>query len=289
MGSVVLNKKDKLVSSNASLQIYGRELDFELIALKLGARPTSTRKTGDCTRSGATLQNDVWSLESPLERGLQLDRHLQWLAETLQPGIGFLRSLARTPGVQQVNVFCGVTIDGEFCSLKLSPKSLSLFRESEMGVQLSLVFLELPDSETNPVDSSQNHIEVESWSRDDQHKTESQVIIALTHGRHELEAELVSLGLQSVPKVPSELSTSVGQMPFLQVPMAGLKDLDAQLRWLSQTLQLHKSLVFQLTEMVDISCSFATECEWGGFWLSNEALRLPVDLGISLGFDLRLL
>jgi len=282
MEPALLKTKGRLVSSNASLQIYGVELDFETIARELGASPTRTHRKGDSTRSGQAIDHDLWSIASPLERSSQLDKHLQWLAKVLQPRAAFLRALVRDPNIWRVNTFSAITIEGESCDFKLSHESLSFPAGLEIGMELSLVFLNLSDP--NEVLSDQRESEVVSFSKDEKYRTESHVTITLPSGNSGLHAKLSSLGLRF-----AGTQEAVSDAGGFQAPLSELEDLDSQLKWLARALSPDGRLVPQLTGHVDITCGFATECEWGGAWLSSEALRLPVELRVPLGFDLRLL
>jgi hypothetical protein len=283
MQPAVPKAKGRVVSSNASLQIYGVELNFDTIARELATSATSTRRKGDATRSGYAIKNDLWSIASPLERSSQLDEHLRWLANLLQPRLGFLRALVRDPEIWRVNIFSAVTIDGRSCGLKLPHESLSFLAELGIGMELSLVFLNLSDS--NEVISDQHESEVASrFSKDDRYKTESRVTIAVPSRDPAVHHTLSSLGLRFAKSAETP-SDGAG----FQVPLSELEDFDSQLKWLARSLSQSDRFVQQLTRNVDITCGFATECQWGGTWLSGEALRLPVLLHIPLGFQLRLL
>jgi hypothetical protein len=292
----VLKTRGRLVRSSVSLDVHGRALDFELIARGLHAAPTDTQKRGDSAPSGAKLQNDRWSIASPLEPSSELEEHLQWLAKALQPRIAFLRSLVRAPGIDRINMFCAITIDGEFYQLKLSPKSLDFLSGLEIGMDLSLVFLELPDSGMSSTDREQHQMQVVSLPVDHTFRTESRVTITLPSNQAKLEAELLSLGFQ---RPPEEHSPALGTVTLLQglesgggvfrVPMSEADNLDLQLRWLARTFHVRRDLISVLAKTVNVSCWFGSECEWGSIWLSHEALRGPADLKTSLGLDLQLL
>jgi uncharacterized protein DUF4279 len=292
----VLKTRGRLVRSSVSLDVHGGALDFELIARGLHATPTDTQRKGDSAPSGAKLQNDRWSITSPLEPSSEVEKHLQWLAKALQPRIAFLRSLVRAPGIDRINIFCAITIDGEFYQLKLSPKSLDFLSGLEIGIDLSLVFLELSDSGMPSIDWEQHQTPVLSLPVDHTFRTESRVTITLPSNQAKLEAKLLSLGFQRLPEEPSPIPRSVTLPQGLEsggnvfrVPMSEADNLDLQLRWLARTFHVRRDLISVLANTVDISCWFGSECEWASIWLSHEALRGPADLQASLGLDLQLL
>lgn len=90
----------------------------------------------------------MWSLNSPLGKREQLDKHLQWLVQQLTPHFVYLKSLKT---IATLDIFCGYTSVGDG-GLSLSPNSLSIFTELGLDLELSLILLR-PKDESKLADS----------------------------------------------------------------------------------------------------------------------------------------
>lgn len=126
------------ISAGAGLRIMGTGLDLAAISHNLGVDPTYTHKKGDRANSKEKYNQDMWILNSPLDKKKSLDAHLRWLAKHVNAQYDYLRSLKTGA---QIDVFCSYTSEGDQAGFALSPKALSLFVELGIHLELSLISL----------------------------------------------------------------------------------------------------------------------------------------------------
>jgi uncharacterized protein DUF4279 len=126
------------ISAMAGLRIMGTGLDLAAITHNLEVDPTHTHKKGDRARAKEEYKQDIWILNSSLDKKESLDAHLGWLAEHLSVHYDYLRSLKP---VAQIDVFCSYTVEGDQGGFSLSCESLSLFVELGINFELSIISL----------------------------------------------------------------------------------------------------------------------------------------------------
>lgn len=274
MERVAPQNSDRLVSSSASLQIYGEDLDFDRLSRELDTAPTRTIRRGQLTRAGAAVDNDLWSIASPLERSSSIDQHLNWLSELVRRRRPMFHLLAKEPNVRRINLFIAATIDGDSCELRLSSSSLVVFSDLEIGLELSCVFVDLSEPGSRPTENRDNKDICLSENGKD--GSRFHITLIPRHPSLKLRANMLSLGLHSI------------QRELFSVPLPDAESVDSQLKWLSQAYSQNKALGSELVGNIDVMCSVLTECEWESVWLSQEALRLVVELRTVLSIELRL-
>lgn len=123
------------VFSDAGLRIMGKGLEHEKISQKLGLVPSHTHRAGEVDKFGLPYPQDMWLLESPLGKRKQLDTHLKWLVQQLEPSFGYLKTLKKK---YKIDVFCAYT-GNSGGGLSLSPAALSLFTELGIKLELSII------------------------------------------------------------------------------------------------------------------------------------------------------
>jgi len=116
----------------------GTALDLAAISHNLGIAPTYTHKKGDRASSKEKYTQDMWILDSPLDKKKNLDAHLRWLAKHLSSHYDYLRSLK---SAAQIDVFCSYTSEGDQAGFSLSSQGLSMFAELGIKLELSLISL----------------------------------------------------------------------------------------------------------------------------------------------------
>jgi hypothetical protein len=119
--------------SAASFRICGEMLSLEEIEKMLGFKATSSHLKGQRSRSDVVFRESLWSLESPLNKGESLDKHLGWLLDTLEPRVEEVRSLSR---LHRLDFFCGFGSENGQGGFTLDGPMLS--RLAKFGVPLGL-------------------------------------------------------------------------------------------------------------------------------------------------------
>jgi len=126
-----------VIYSSAGLRIMGKDLDLDAISRELSLHPSHVHRGGELDKFGDPYPDDMWLLDSPLGKVVQLDAHLRWLVQQLIPHFGYLKSLKNTA---RIDIFCSCTSVGEG-GLSLSPNSLSISTELGLNLELSLILL----------------------------------------------------------------------------------------------------------------------------------------------------
>ncbi len=107
------------IYSSAGIRIIGQKLELEDISRELGLVPSHVHRAGELDKFGEPYTQDMWLLESPLGKRSELDSHLKWLVQQLEPGFGYLKTIKSQ---SKIDVFCGYTgIDDG--GLSLSPEA----------------------------------------------------------------------------------------------------------------------------------------------------------------------
>lgn len=129
-------KRMSQINAKAGLRIMGVGLNLAAISHNLGIDPTYSHKEGDHINSREKQNQDMWILDSPLDKKKSLDEHLRWLVKHLSNHYDYLKSLKP---VAKIDIFCSYTSEGEQAGFSLSPKSLSVFVELGIKLELSLI------------------------------------------------------------------------------------------------------------------------------------------------------
>ena len=268
------------------MRIFGLNLDFDAITRAVGVQPTEIRRRGDHGIAREPYPQDIWLLSSPLPRFETLESHILWLRAQLRSGKEELLALKRTC---QVRSFCGVITKGSNCRFSLSPKALKLFTELGVEMETSLIFLGYSDEKA--LNSSFVDInEQEPTGESERYRTS--VHVSLEISSQSVGSANVLRQLRTEFAESKSLLELVGNETLsLSVPVGQHSDLDTHFRWLEEFLRPHADLIRSLNRdrNVTIHCRFGTESDTGGFGISAEALRVPVELGIGIDFDIRLM
>jgi hypothetical protein len=146
-----LPQNDKeIFRAGASLRIQGSGLDLDVITRELGQNPTYTHKQGEPDARNHIYPHDMQSLGSPLSKGQLLNAHLEWLAEVLLPRKQYIIQLCEH---YKVDIYCYKTCYTEQASLVISSKTIRIFTELNLDLQVSLIYLpDEPNSEVGGPD-----------------------------------------------------------------------------------------------------------------------------------------
>jgi len=124
--------------AGASFRVHGAGLDLDRIMRTVGLAPTHTHKLGELSPQGRPYPSDMWFLDSPLGGTQPLEAHLNWLAERLLPRREQILHLKEEV---KVDLYCWKTCYTEQSNLTLSSRALAIFRELDIPLDVSLIFL----------------------------------------------------------------------------------------------------------------------------------------------------
>jgi hypothetical protein len=111
------------------------EFDVASLSEALALEPSYSHKKGVVGQIQTVFDSDMWSLKAPLDRTLPLEKHLEWLVDQFESRYEILK---RIKTYAKIDVFCGITT-GEQSGFSLSPKALSIFRDLEINLEVSLI------------------------------------------------------------------------------------------------------------------------------------------------------
>jgi len=272
------------------MRIFGDALDFEGISGTLHVRASKAWRAGDRLLSGRAVPRDVWILDSPLAHTEPVDVHLAWFRRELLPHYGFLRSLK---GTAEISSYCGVSVDSDCCSFRVSGEAFKIFMELNISMDLSLVFTGYPDpateaSKPKPSESKAGKPEFVPGS----YLAESEVAFEVVGAGLDLSGISAQLGIDPSKAHRLGETDSAGN-PYptdswsLAAPLPRREALDAQLKWLGMALLPHSTYLRSLKYQAEllVRCDFATESDTGGLGVSPEGLRVCTELDIPLQFN----
>jgi hypothetical protein len=132
--------KNETFHAGAAFRVQGLDLDMGGIARELGNSPTYTHRRGEPSRINKNESNpqDMWLMGSPLGVNLDLELHLNWLAEQLLPQKDYILSLMEK---NTVDIYCYKTCYTEQADLTVSPEVLMMFVELSLKMSVSLIYL----------------------------------------------------------------------------------------------------------------------------------------------------
>jgi hypothetical protein len=270
----------------------GNSLDLLSISRSLRLKPSHQHKKGEPDRLSDPYPTDLWSLSSPLPRTDMLATHLEWLRNTLAPHYGFLRNLSQ---IAKVRSFCGIVADGTECAFSLSSDDLRLFTEMDIEMEVSLIFVGYSIEDAGAL----TPLLLEEPTTDNKapsYGTRCQVSFEI-HGDEIdqmrisdlLRAESSKSGTHSEVSQPKETrSDKVWSLPVLLNPEKAPTE---HILSLKRFLTDHADSIRVLTKKYEvlIRCQVGIEIDNGGFGISAEALKLPVELGLSFNFETQML
>lgn len=125
-----------MLNTRISLRIIG-EFNSEDISEELGLSPSYVNRKGEKDRFGEIFDSDIWVITSPLGKSESPQKHLEWFVEQFENRYDILRKIKNS---SKIDIFCGLTsIDQS--GFSLSPKTLSIFQDLEINLEVSLILL----------------------------------------------------------------------------------------------------------------------------------------------------
>jgi len=269
------------------MRIFGDALDFERISETLHVSASKAWRAGDRLLSGRAVPMDVWILDSPLAHTEPVDVHLAWFRRELLPHYGFLRSLK---GTAEISSYCGLSVDSDRCSFRISGEALRIFKELNISMEFGLVFTGYPDSTTERSEPKPSECEAEKPEFvPGTYRTESEVAFEVVGAGLDLSSISSQLGFDpSKAHHLGETDSAGDQHPSdswsLVAPLPRTDALDGHLKWLGMSLLPHASFLRSLKYKAEllVRCNFGTESDSGGLGVSPEGMRVCTDLDIPL-------
>jgi hypothetical protein len=273
--------------ARAWLNVFGVGLDIGEISDALKVRASDTHRAGDPAPSGTPLPRDLWSVGSPLPRTEPLDSHIKWLIRSLQPGYALLRSLKDKA---EVRSFCGILIEGDSASFRVSAEALKLFVELGVDFELSLIFVGYSDGQSAAPELPTPECDSDTY------RTEARVFFDLRGNSKDVAEAWGALGgkpseVHHAGEVDTWGNPYLTDQWSLAAPVGPGEELDRHLKWLADFLLRHADSIRSLTGDIEalVRCDFGTESDNGGLGISAQALRAPVDLDLPFHFNVRLI
>lgn len=122
--------------ASVAFTIAGKDLDTDDISRKMKITPTHTHRAGDSDMIGKPFRDDMWQLESPLDRRMSLDDHLKWLTIVLEGHHDFIRVIKQFANVY---IYCGINCSSDQCGFHITPGALRLFVQLEIDLEVTIL------------------------------------------------------------------------------------------------------------------------------------------------------
>lgn len=271
------------IAASASIRIFGVDLDLDGISNQLGIQPSESHRKGDRSLTARSYSEDMWRIDSPYPKTVPLEVHLSWLRQALLPRYDFIRQLREK---YEISSYCGISVDGTRCRLRISPDALKIFVELGITMDLTVIFVGDPESQS-PLDAP------ELACGQSPGTTASFEVVGEPGNVREIARELNLLapyahqteGPEALSKAKQSASWSV------VAPLLGDDSLDAQLMWLASELSPYLSFLRSVTSSVVplVRCAVRNQRDINDQSFSPEGLSFLTSLGIPLEFNASLI
>ena len=121
---------------NASLRIFGENLDFQKFSDILNLKPSHAHKKGEKYSGNKSHEIDMWIYESSLNKNESIDKHIDYLWNNLYDKVDILNSLKQN---YRVDIFLGFRTNCETAGLKIPYQSLKLFNALQIPFEISII------------------------------------------------------------------------------------------------------------------------------------------------------
>jgi hypothetical protein len=273
---------------STSLRVQGSQgLDFDEVSRILKSTPSSAMKKGTASRIGKVYETDTWILASEVPDDKPLDRHVRWFMRRCLD-VEALKVLRNLEGVEDVDLFCAVSVNSTACRLHLPADVLASLQSMGLDLELSLVFGSAED-DAETVDLQAE----EGADRVVQAEVKERASAAL---RGLPEASLQTSVLEALSLFPKgDLATASTGLEerveiVLQTIMTEGGSLDSKLQELGETLRgsVGKILTRRGADSLLVESRFETNCEWASTRLSHRSLDLPISLHCPISIEVAL-
>jgi hypothetical protein len=136
--------------SAACLRIFGDNLEPDEITQVLGCLPTIAQRTGEVIRYQSGRERVVkcgnWRLKAERAEPEDINAQVRWLLSQVELDLSVWKSLA---GKFDVDVFCGLFMQGSNDGMSLAPDVMALM--GERGIHLELdIYTPIEDDDATP-------------------------------------------------------------------------------------------------------------------------------------------
>lgn len=121
---------------SATLRLFGRIVDAEVIGMRLGLEPSRIRRAGDAAgEAEGRYDLDFWELTAPVAADRPLEDHLAWLRSRLVPrGTVLIDLLTALSG----DVYCEYRIPHGRGGLDLSMEAMKWLVDLGLGLSVAV-------------------------------------------------------------------------------------------------------------------------------------------------------
>ncbi|MBN2534379.1 MAG: DUF4279 domain-containing protein [Spirochaetales bacterium] len=100
---------------------------------------THVHKKGDIKSktNNKRWENDIWILSSPLPKESQIDKHIEWLWQTIEPHIEFFFELKEKN--VKMDIFCGYRTNCDNGGFNLDTKSIEILNKFKIPIGFSII------------------------------------------------------------------------------------------------------------------------------------------------------
>jgi hypothetical protein len=276
--------------SSASLRVQGSGINFEEVSRTIGVDPSRLIEKGSLSRIGKKHEVNTWILDSRLGEVYGLEPHIRWFAQEL-PSSEYVMSLRHLRGVEDIDIFCAISVDAAKCNICLPPDVLVICRAMTCDLELSFVFgdsgigngIDVKPAAANldsPVDEF-----TEQSSAGIKARLLSDVRTTL------LDAVRLASNGESIMHDVSRGKIEIEFDMVLQTAMMEGKSPDGQLKELGETFRGYAQRLNRLADpkSFEIDCRFETNCEWPSTRITWQAFDLPVLLNCPLILEVALI
>ncbi|HET6466007.1 MAG TPA: DUF4279 domain-containing protein [Nitrospiria bacterium] len=130
--------EEKYERYSATLRIFGKIEEMNVIGMRLGLEPTRVRRRGEPAEgTSERLELDFWEMTAPVTKDRPLEDHLAWLKSRLLPRGYVLRDIKTA---LSVDLFCEYRSNHGQGGFSLSPEALAWLVELGIGLEVAVVF-----------------------------------------------------------------------------------------------------------------------------------------------------
>jgi hypothetical protein len=121
-------------------ELRGSELEPEKITALLGIIPTKTWRVNDLVhpKAGVRRKSNGWSLKSQLDKSAELDEHIKWIFEELQPS---WQSLVEICKQYDALISCAVYRYQQIPAIDLDKDIVKKAAELNAGIDVDVYYL----------------------------------------------------------------------------------------------------------------------------------------------------
>jgi hypothetical protein len=126
-------------SYSATLRIFGKIPDLEMLTSEMGFPPTDFHRIGEKKGDKSPgFEHDMWSFKPSIPETEPLGHHIDALWAAIKSKTDFLISLKKT---LTVDVFLGYRTNCDLAGVEIPHSSLEMFRELQIPLGISIIIV----------------------------------------------------------------------------------------------------------------------------------------------------